>query len=89
MEVLIALAALIFTVLSTLLAVLIRSVQKQTRTEDRVGELASDVKELVEQKDRTHEAMLNQMRSDRDATDRRLRFMEEYFMRHSMGKGEL
>lgn len=63
--------------------IMIRGAIKWTRTEDRLGELVRDVRELVESKDRVHTEMYAQMREDRAATDRRLRYLEEWFM----GKG--
>lgn len=62
------------------LALLVRIAVKWTRTEDRLGTLVTDVRELVDAKDKVHAEMLAQMRADRDATDKRLRFIEEWFM---------
>lgn len=39
------------------------------------------MRQLVENKDRIHAEMLGQMREDRQATDRRLRWLEEYLWR--------
>jgi hypothetical protein len=72
------------TVISVLLlptlVLMVRGVVKWTRTEDRLSELVTDVKTLVDDQDKVHTAMLEQMRTDREATDRRLRFIEEWFM---------
>lgn len=52
----------------------------------RVGELARQVEQLVGEKERTHAAILDQMREDRRVTDRRLRWLEEHLWR-SGGQG--
>ena len=62
------------------LAVLVRGAVKWTRTEDRLAELVADVRELIADKDRMQEQVLEQMRTDREATDRRLRYLEEFWM---------
>lgn len=76
----IALSAIGIIIIPTLV-ILVRGAIKWTRTEDQLGTLVSDVRELVDTKDKVHTAMLDQMRVDREATDRRLRFIEEWFMR--------
>lgn len=62
------------------LVLMIRGAVKWTRTEDRLATLVDDVRELISDKDRTHQEILEQMRVDRDATDRRLRYIEEWWM---------
>lgn len=75
-------ALTVFSVLLLpLLVLMFRGVMKWTRTEDKLAELVNDVRELVDAKDKTHAAMLDQMRADRESTDKRLRFIEEWFMR--------
>lgn len=72
------------------LVILVRGAVKWTRTEDRLAELVGDVHRLVSDKDRVHAEMLEQMRIDREATDRRLRYLEEFFMdrgRRRLGGG--
>lgn len=63
------------------IGLLIRIVVKWTRTEAKLEELADDMRKLVENKDRIHAEMLGQMREDRKATDRRLRWLEEFLWR--------
>jgi len=80
------------TLLSVLLiptiGLLIRLVVKWTKAEGKLEELARDMSELVRDKDRTHAEMIGQMkldraemlaqmREDRNATNRRLRWLEE------------
>lgn len=78
---LIALLTLIFMVISAILTIVVRGERRQTRTEDKVSQMVDKVEEIVRDKDRIHKEMLEQMRYDRDATNKRLRFVEEWFMR--------
>lgn len=77
-------AAIMLTVVSVLLlpalAILIRGAVKWTRTEDKLAELVGDVRQLIADKDKVHGEILEQMRVDRDATDKRLRYVEQWFM---------
>jgi hypothetical protein len=77
-------SAIILTVFSVLLvpalAILLRGAVKWTRTEDQLATLVGDVGQLVADKDKVHAEILEQMRIDRDATDRRLRYIEEFWM---------
>lgn len=81
------------TILAILLipaiGLLIRIVVKWTRTEARLEDLADDMRKLVNDKDQTHREMLGQMREDRQATDRRLRWLEEYLWRRGGGEDAL
>jgi hypothetical protein len=60
--------------------ILIRGAVKWTRTESQLGHLVGDMRELVADKDKVHQEILAQMRDDRAATDRRLRYIEEFWM---------
>jgi len=77
--------SLILTVITLLfiptVAFLVRAAIKWTRTEDQLKSLVAAVEHLVDDKDKVHAAMLDQMTRDRDTTDRRLRFIEERFMK--------
>lgn len=72
--------AVFSVLLIPLLAVLIRGAVKWTRTEDKLSVLVDDVRQLMTDKDKVHSEILEQMRMDRDATDRRLRYIEEFWM---------
>ena len=78
---------IILTVIGVLLipiiVMLYRGIVKWTRTEDKLDQLVRDVEKLVKDKDATHSAMLQTMSDDRRATDRRLRWLEEYVWRNS------
>lgn len=60
-----------------LLIMLYRGIVKWTRVEDKLNELVTDMKQIVADKDATHRDLISQMGRDRDATDRRLRWLEE------------
>lgn len=74
------------------LVILVRGAIKWTRTEDKLGTLVEQVRQLIAGKDRAHQEIIvntakihaefmEQMRADREATGRRLRFTEEAWMR--------
>lgn len=58
-----------------------------TKVETQLERLLEDVKELVDNKERDHAAMMEQMRNDRVATDRRLRWLEEHLWKRGGGRG--
>ena len=60
------------------LVVLTRMTARWSRIEGDLKHLAEDMGELVRDKDKVHAEMLTQMREDRSATDRRLRWLEEH-----------
>lgn len=60
-----------------LIVLLFRVVVNATRLEDKVQNIADDLTELVKDKDKTHAEILTQMREDRQATNQRLRWLEE------------
>lgn len=59
------------------LAFIIRATIKWTRVEDKLEELVNDMRKLVEDKEKTHTDIINQMTEDRRATNLRLRWLEE------------
>lgn len=60
-----------------LIVLMFRIVVNATRLEDKVQNIADDLTELVKDKDKTHAEILTQMREDRQATNTRLRWLEE------------
>jgi Fic family protein len=54
---------------------------KETEHEAIVGE----IKSVVTNEKNIHKEIVDQMRMDREATDKRLRFIEEYWMREGRG----
>lgn len=67
-----------------LLIYLIKGANRWGRTEQKLENLIEGVRKLVEDKDKIHHEILETMRNDREATDRRLRFMEEYWMKKGL-----
>jgi hypothetical protein len=67
------------------LVIAVRSAIRWSRLESKVEGVIHDLKELISNKDNTHSAMLDQMKVDRDATDRRLRWLEEHLWRRERG----
>lgn len=60
-----------------LLALTYRLVIKWTKAEAKLDETVKDLGELVARKDQAHKWLYEQMTNDRDATDKRLRWLEE------------
>lgn len=60
---------------------LVRITAKWTKVEDKLENVVEDVKALVVDKDKVHAEFLAQMREDRSATDRRLRWLEQNLWR--------
>lgn len=81
-------AVILMSIVSVLLipaiALMINVSMKWTRAQARIESLTEDVRELVVNKERTHAEMLQQMREDRNATDKRLRWLEEYLWRYGV-----
>lgn len=63
-------------ILIPFMVLMFRAAMKWTRVEDNLQNVADDLKQLVIDKDKTHQEMLTQMREDRRATDERLRWLE-------------
>lgn len=59
-----------------LLAVLWRGAVKWTRVETKLDNVIEDLKMIVEDKDKVHREMTDQMREDRKATNDRLTWLE-------------
>jgi hypothetical protein len=57
---------------------IIKITSKWTKLEEQMSRAVSDIDKLVKDKDKTHEAMLQQMTNDRNATNLRLRWLEEH-----------
>jgi hypothetical protein len=63
------------------LAFSLRMMAKWTRVETKLEELIRNMEKLVLDKDRVHQTMQGEIRDDRAATDKRLRWLEEYLWR--------
>lgn len=75
------LLSIISVMLLPAIALMINISVKWTKAQDRIENLTEDMRELVDNKDKIHAEMLQQMREDRVATDRRLRWLEENLWR--------
>lgn len=76
-QILLSALTLIFLVMSATLGFVMRAVTRLVRTEVRLENLGKDMSELVVGKDKTHAEMLSMMTHDREASDTRLRYLEE------------
>lgn len=70
--------SIITLLLIPLIALLIRGAIKWTRVEGKLDSVVSQIGNIVADKDRVHAELYTQMREDRGATDRRLRWLEEH-----------
>jgi uncharacterized membrane protein YhiD involved in acid resistance len=70
-----------------LVVLLFRIAIKWTKTEDKLDTIAVDLKKIVEDKDRVHQEITQQMTDDRKATDRRLRWLEEHIWKNGGNYG--
>ena len=73
--------SLALTAISVLLIPLVvlsfRLVIKWTKAEGKLDQTVKDLDELVKHKDDVHRWIIEQMQADRDATNKRLRWLEE------------
>lgn len=69
--------AVMSVIIIPLVALMIRLIIRWSKMESALSSLTKDVSDLVRNKEATHTAMLDTMREDRKATDRRLRWLEE------------
>ena len=47
-------------------------------------QMSDNIKHLVDNNDAAHREIMKQMSLDREVTNKRIRWFEEYFMRHGM-----
>lgn len=71
-----ALVAILLGILA-LIGYIIRLTIKWTQVEDKLQNICDKVESLVKDKDQVHREMIQTMREDRSATDKRLRWLEE------------
>lgn len=79
---------IVLTIIAVILipgvALLVRGTMKWTHTSDKIDNMANSMEQIVTNNDAAHQAIINQMTNDREATNRRLRWFEEYFMQNGM-----
>jgi hypothetical protein len=80
--------SLAFSGLAATLTVIFRAIKHQTQIEDKLDNVIEDTGKLVVDKDRVHQAIYEQMRVDREATDKRLRYLEEFWISIGQSKVE-
>lgn len=68
-------------ILIPILVLMVRTAMRWTRTEDKLTAVVENLERMLTESDKVHNAMYSQMANDRDVTDKRLRFIEEWFMR--------
>ncbi len=61
-----------------MLALMVKGTLRWARAESNLERLIIDVLNLIKDNDRVHTAIFEEMRNDHQATDRRLRWLEEY-----------
>lgn len=64
-------------VLIPLIILLWRIAVSSTKNQDKLASLEDDIRALVADKDKVHAKLYEQMREDRNATNQRLRWLEE------------
>lgn len=87
-EVITILLSVVTALLIPAVVIMIRGAIKWTRMEDKLGNAVDNIGRLVLDKDKVHAEIAEQMRFDRDATNRRLERLEEIWIRRSVrGRG--
>lgn len=77
MQYLTIMLAVIAVLITPALAILFRAAIRWKGIEDKLDEAVRDLKSIVDDKNKVHTEIVAQMREDRSATDRRLRWLEE------------
>jgi len=79
-------AAIKWTKTDDRLEKLVEDVSELVRDKEKAHkELADAMQNVVTEQNEVHKEMYAQMRTDRSATDTRLRFIEEYWMKRGQG----
>lgn len=74
-------------ILIPLIVFLLRGAIKWTRVEDKLDHAVKELTSIAADKDRVHNEIFAQMREDRAATDKRLRWLEEYLWKRAGSSG--
>lgn len=83
----VALAVFVLGAAGTIIVYILRLAVRWARVEHQLEDLVSDVKQLVNDKDKVHQALYESMREDRNATNIRLRWLEEHLWGRRSGNG--
>lgn len=85
-QILVTIGGGIFTLLAALVGFIVRATMRWTRVELQLVQLGENIKKLVEDKDKTHREITNQMHEDRQANNERLTWLERnLYNRHLKG----
>jgi len=68
-----------------LVIIIIRGAIKWTRVEAKLDHAVTALNSIVADKDKVHTEIFTQMREDREATNKRLRWLEEHLWRRGAG----
>lgn len=83
-------AEIILSVIAVLMIPLIRLIwgagRKQQQIEDKQVELIKNMEKLIADKDAVHREIIQTIREDREATNKRLRWLEENLWNTRRGK---
>lgn len=83
-------AEIILSVIAVLMIPLLRLIwgagQKQQQIEDKQVELIKNMEKLIADKDAVHREIIQTIREDREATNKRLRWLEENLWNTRRGK---
>lgn len=85
-QILALLLSFITVVVVPMLGLTVRNAVRWTKIELRVGEITKDLRAIVDDKNAVHLRIHQEMREDREATNRRLRWLEENLW-NTTGKG--
>lgn len=69
-----------------LVTMLVRGSAKWTRVEAKLDNVIDDVRDLVINKDQVHLVIMQTIKDDRAATDKRLRWLEEFLWKRGNGR---
>jgi hypothetical protein len=64
--------------------ILIPALMLLVKVSGKWTQMSDDIKHLVDNNDAAHREIMKQMSLDREVTNKRIRWFEEYFMRHGM-----
>lgn len=80
-EIVTLILGIVTTLLIPLIVFLIRGAIKWTRVESKLDSVVTELRSITADKDKVHSEIYSQMREDRAATNKRLRWLEEYLWR--------
>ncbi|HEY6020027.1 MAG TPA: hypothetical protein VIY48_09035 [Candidatus Paceibacterota bacterium] len=73
------------SMLTGLFVYIVKGAYRWARTEEKLEEVVKQLKAIVDDKDEAHRLIHQTLRDDREATNRRLRWLEEHLWRNPKG----